>query len=81
MNDTTPGFARMVAERHQAMTPEERLQAASDMFETARAIVDSSLPAEMPRYERRLALIRRIYGDELPAAAQEAFARFEERSL
>lgn len=75
MNDTTPQFERIVAERHRAMTPEERLRAASDMFETARAIVESSLPAELTRYERRLALIRRIYGDELPPAAQQAFAR------
>jgi hypothetical protein len=57
------------------MTPEERLRIASDIFETARAIVESSLPPHLTRFERRLALIRRIYGDELPAAAQEAFAR------
>lgn len=75
MSDTTAEFAKIVADRHRAMTPEERLRAASDMFETARAIVESSLPANLTRYERRLALIRRIYGDELPAAAQEAFAR------
>jgi hypothetical protein len=76
MNDTTPDFTRIVAERHRAMTPEERLRIASDMFETARRIVESSLPATLTRYERRLALIRRIYGDELPAAAHEAFARY-----
>ena len=78
MNDTTPEFARIVAARHQAMTPEERMRAASDMFEVARAIVESSLPAGLTRYERRLALIRRIYGEELPPAAQEAFARYGE---
>ncbi|MGQ0383228.1 MAG: hypothetical protein ACT4UP_00875 [Gammaproteobacteria bacterium] len=75
MHDTTPEFSRIVAERHLAMPPEERLRAASDMFETARAIVESSLPAGLTTYERRLALIRRIYGSELPPAAQEAFAR------
>jgi hypothetical protein len=75
MNDTAPHFARVVAERHLAMTPEERLRAASDMFDTARAIVESSLPAELTGHDRRLALVRRIYGDELSPAAQEAFAR------
>lgn len=80
MNDTTPRFAGMVAERHRAMTPEERLQAASDMFDTARAIVESSLPAKLTGYERRLALIRRLYGDELPAAAQQMFARYGVKS-
>lgn len=73
--DTTPEFSRLVAERHMGMTPEERLRAAADMFETARAIVESSLPAGLTTYERRLALIRRIYGSELPPAAQEAYAR------
>ncbi|MGH8129435.1 MAG: hypothetical protein ACRES3_01095 [Steroidobacteraceae bacterium] len=53
----------------------ERLRAASDMFDTARAIVESSLPSGLTRHERRLALVRRIYGDELSPAAQEAFAR------
>ena len=76
MNDTSPEFARIVADRHRAMTPEERLRIASDMFETARTLVESSLPPGLSRYERRLALIRRIYGAELPAAAQEAFARY-----
>ena len=75
MNDTVPHFSRIVAERHLAMTPEERLRAASDMFDTARAIVESSLPAELTGHDRRLALVRRIYGDEVSAAAQEAFAR------
>lgn len=61
------------------MTPEERLRAASDMFDTARSIVESSLPAGLTSSERRLALLRRIYGNELSQAAQEAFAQFEER--
>jgi hypothetical protein len=74
MNDTVPQFSRIVAERHLAMTPEERVRAASDMFDTARSIVESSLPAELTSHERRLALVRRIYGDELSPAAQEAFA-------
>jgi hypothetical protein len=80
MNDTPPEFARIVAERHRAMTPGQRLKMASDMFDTARSIVESSLPSGLTRYERRLALIRRIYGDELPIAAQEAYARFGEAS-
>jgi hypothetical protein len=75
MNDTVPQFSRIVAERHLAMTPEERVRAASDMFDTARSIVESSLPAELTGHERRLALVRRIYGDELSPAAQEAFAQ------
>lgn len=75
MDDTAPRFSQVVAERHLAMTPEERLRAASDMFDTARAIVESSLPAGLTGHDRRLAIVRRIYGDELSPAAQEAFAR------
>lgn len=56
MNDTSPKVAAMVAERHRRMTPEERMQAASAMFDTARTIVESSLPATLSRKERRLAL-------------------------
>jgi hypothetical protein len=77
MNDTAPHFSWLVAERHLAMTPDQRLQAASDMFDTARAIVESSLPAGLSEHDRRLALVRRIYGDEISSAAQEAFARHQ----
>lgn len=77
MNDTAPQFTAMVAERHRAMSPVERLQAASDMFGTARAIVESSLPAGLSRRDRRMALICRLHGDELPKAALEAFADWQ----
>jgi hypothetical protein len=53
----------MVAERHRQMTPEERMRIASSMFDTARAIVESSLPANLSRRERRLAYARRMYGN------------------
>lgn len=76
MNDTSPKIAAMVAERHRRMTPEERMRAASAMFDTARAIVESSLPATLPRRERRLALARRLYGNDLPEAALIAFAEW-----
>jgi hypothetical protein len=59
------------------MTPEERMLAASAMFDTARIIVESSLPATLSRKERRLALARRLYGNELPERALIAFAEWE----
>ena len=77
MSDTVPLFATVVVERHRAMTPDERLQAASDMFDTARAIVESSLPAGLSRRDRRIALISRLHGNELPKAALEAFAGWQ----
>ena len=45
MTDTTREFAALVRARYRAMTPEMRVQIASDLFDTARAIVESSLPA------------------------------------
>jgi hypothetical protein len=59
------------------MTPEERMLAASAMFDTARIIVESSLPATLSRKERRLALARRLYGNELPERALIAFAEWD----
>ncbi len=76
MSDTSPDIAERVAARHRDMTPEERWQAASSLFETARAIVDSSLPGDLSPVERRLAWARRFYGSELPDAALQAFAHF-----
>lgn len=74
MNDTSPEMERVVTERYRRMTPDERMRIASSMFETARRIVDSSLPDNMTRRERRLALARRLYAGELPEAALHAFA-------
>jgi hypothetical protein len=78
MNDTPAKIAEMVAARHRQMTPEERMSIASSMFDTARAIVESSLPPNLNRRERRLALAERMYGKELPRAALVAFAEWPE---
>jgi hypothetical protein len=76
MNDTSDLVAKVVYERYQAMTPEQRLLIASSMFETARAIVASSLPEGLSLEQRRHAIAKRIYGNELPEAALLAHARF-----
>jgi len=76
MSDTSAAMAKIIADRHRAMTPAERCAAASSMFETARAIVESSLPSGLTAEERRLAVARRFYGDELPEAALLAHARY-----
>jgi hypothetical protein len=52
MNDTSPEMERIVAERYRQMSPEQRMRIASSMFETARKIVESSLPSGMSRKER-----------------------------
>lgn len=72
--DTVPAVAQIVAARYRAMSPDARLEAAASLFETARAIVESSLPADLSRTERRMAWARRVYGTEIPEAALRAFA-------
>ena len=77
MNDTSPEMERMVTERYRRMTPDERMRIASSMFETARRIVESSLPAQMTRRERRLAFARRLYAGELHGAGSSCFRRLD----
>ena len=76
MNDTSPEMDKMVAERYEPMTPDQRMRIASSMFETARAIIESSLPLNLTRRERRLAFAKRLYAGELPDAALLAFAEW-----
>ncbi|HEY2981462.1 MAG TPA: hypothetical protein VGJ22_09800 [Anaerolineales bacterium] len=52
------------------------MRIASSMFDTARSIVESSLPSHLSRRERRLAYAKRMYGSELPEAALIAFAEW-----
>ena len=78
MNDTSDTVARVVNDRYASMTPEERMRIAASLYETARAIVESSLPDGLTREQRRYASAKRLYGDELPEAALLAYARYVE---
>jgi hypothetical protein len=76
MNDTSDAIAKVVLERYRAMTPAERWLAASSLFETARAIIQSSLPSSFTAEQRRLAVVRRLYNGELPEVALVAHAKY-----
>jgi hypothetical protein len=76
VNDTSAAVSKIIEDHHLAMTPAERLLAASSLFESARRIVESSLPSDLTMEERRLAVVRRFYGTELPDAALIAHARY-----
>jgi len=80
MNDTSPEFEAMIDERYRRMTPDARVRIAASMYDTARAIVLSSLPPELSRREKRLAFARRFYEGELPEAAMIAYAEWEDAS-
>jgi hypothetical protein len=63
MNDTTPEFRKLVEARLLALAPAERVTMCADMFETARALVEASLPTGLDPRERRRRICRRFYGD------------------
>ena len=68
MQDTSPEFRRLVRERFAQMTPMERVRACADMFDTARVLVEASLPEGLDPMERRFRICERFYG-ELAARA------------
>lgn len=74
MSDTSEKVAAMVAARHAAMSAEERVRAASSMYDAARQIVEASIPQSVQGAERRYQVLKRFYGDEVPDAALEACA-------
>jgi hypothetical protein len=76
VNDTLPLVTELVTDRHRTMSPDERLIIASSLFDTARAIVESSIPDSLSREQRRLAVAQRLYAGELPEEALLAHARF-----
>jgi hypothetical protein len=76
MNDTCATISEIVSDRHRSMTPAERCLAASSLFETARKIVESSLATGLTTEQRRLAILRRLYKNELPEVALIAHARY-----
>jgi hypothetical protein len=69
MNDTVAHVAERVRQYHAQLTPEQRWRIASEMFEVARLIVESSLPADMTPAEKRRAVIKRFYGDTFRGCA------------
>jgi hypothetical protein len=77
VSDTSPEFEAMIEERYRRMSPDERVRIAASMYDTARAIVPSSLPPGLSRRESRLAFARRFYEGELPEAALIAYAEWE----
>jgi hypothetical protein len=76
MRDTSREFERILRDRYAAMTSDERLQVVVSMRRTAIGIIESSLPPELTLEERRFAIAKRFYGDELPEAALRAHARY-----
>lgn len=71
MQDTTLEFRRMVEEGYAGMTPEERVRVCTEMFDTARALAEASMPGDLDPAERRFRICERFYGE----LAKRAFSR------
>ena len=72
MDDTTPEFRRLVRERLRSLEPAARVRMCGDMFETARRLVEASLPEDLDSAERRYRICKRFYGD----LADRAYSTF-----
>jgi len=69
MNDTDPKIAELVRQRLMERSGAERVMMASDMFETAKAMILASLPTGLSEIEIKGLMVERIYGDEVDARA------------
>lgn len=63
VQDTTPEFLKRVAEGYASMTPEERVRVCTEMFDSAFALVEASLPEGLDPAEQRFRVCERFYGD------------------
>jgi hypothetical protein len=63
MGDTTREFEALLTEGYARMTPEERVRVCTEMFDTAVALAESSLPDGLDPAARRLLICRRFYGE------------------
>ena len=64
MRDTTPEFQQFVDAQYQRLSPGERVRLCTEMFDTARILIESSLPANLSAYERKRRITERFYGPE-----------------
>lgn len=61
MNDTAPEIAAYVNSRYAEMRPETRFLIGIRMFDTARELVEASIPESISGTDRRRAICRRLY--------------------
>ena len=64
MNDTSPEIEKMLRVKYMSLSGFERVQIGSSMFESAKKIVESSLPKELAPVEKKIQMFLRFYGHE-----------------
>ena len=68
MQDTTPEFRRLVSEKYRRLAPEERVRICTEMFDSARTLVEASLPGGLAEAECRRLVCERFYGKRFARA-------------
>lgn len=64
MNDTSPEIEKMLREKYMSLSGFERVQIGSSMFESAKKIVEYSLPKDLSQLEKKIQMFLRFYGHE-----------------
>ncbi|NLD92045.1 MAG: hypothetical protein GX639_05175 [Fibrobacter sp.] len=64
--DTDIVITKMINDRFNLLTPEERLLKCFGMYETAKMLIMSSIPSNMNEKEKRLFFFKRMQGFDLP---------------
>jgi len=64
MRDTTAEFQRFVDAQYRRLSPGERVRLCTEMFDAARLLVESSLPANLSEYERKRRITERFHGPD-----------------
>ncbi|OGU42741.1 MAG: hypothetical protein A2X61_05565 [Ignavibacteria bacterium GWB2_35_12] len=64
MTDTSPEFEKFYREKMMSLTSDERIRIGLSMNETARNIVWSSIPKDLPEEERRVQFFLRYYKND-----------------
>jgi hypothetical protein len=77
LSDTSPEMARRHRDALAALSGDERVQMACEMFETARVLVLSGLPDEIRTdpIESRVHLLKRFYGRDLDPVLLESIVQ------
>ena len=73
MNDTSPWAKKIQDELFAKLSGEERLLMGLEMFETARKIVLSSFPPDLPEDEIRKRIFLRFYENDFTEEEKKGF--------
>ena len=76
MKDTSDEIEELYFQKIMSYTSEERFLMATDMFETARALVRASLPEGLSQTEIKVQTFLRFYGNDFSEAEKEKIVKY-----